>query len=431
MKAARATGNVPRACDGNARRREQVASLRPGLVVNLRRGRLRGRVAIVDVRRGERRAAADRRRRARRPRGAPRHAGLRLGARDRRRGPAPARRSPVALVPRRGREAALRAYRTTRSRERRARKSEPAERPAIEASSTAWEAVREHPVHACPDREEHETWAERYDSLDEGHRGVAQGRDPPDRNARADVRARARRAALVRLRGRRLADREGRAAVPASTTRATSWSPRRWRKGCSTTWTFPISRPSSPRSSTTRAGSTSEVRWPADRVRKAFGCADADVPADPRGRGSQPHRALPRAGTRVRRADLVVGEGRAARGGARDGRAFGRGLRAHDEAGLGSAAPARRGRALRGPLGALPERRREPSIAGSSRTAARSDHFDDRAALLYSGRPCPSRSSALKALLPDGASRWIPRTSPRTPTTGGRSRSCGSAGATP
>ncbi|HJR18931.1 MAG TPA: RNA helicase, partial [Actinomycetota bacterium] len=35
----------------------------------------------------------------------------------------------------------------------------------FDSSSTPWNAVREHPVHACPDREEHERWADRYDSL--------------------------------------------------------------------------------------------------------------------------------------------------------------------------------------------------------------------------------------------------------------------------
>jgi ATP-dependent RNA helicase HelY len=150
--------------DGNSRRREQVASLRPGLVVNLSRGRLRGRAAIVDVRRGG----------GGQPQVvvvAPDGRVARLSMRDFGSGPEIVGEVRLPRGDRRSRsyraEVAKRLSRLPEETVARANGAddEPAERPAIEASSTAWKAVREHPVYACPDREEHERWAERYDSL--------------------------------------------------------------------------------------------------------------------------------------------------------------------------------------------------------------------------------------------------------------------------
>ncbi len=166
VKKARAAEKATRV-HGNARRREQVASLRPGLVVNLRRGRMRGKVAIVDVRRGSGGqpqivvVASDDR-------------AARLGMRDFGFGPEIVGEIRLPRGDHRSRsfrtEVAKRLSELPSTR-RRSGADEPAETPVerpealVAGSSSPWEEVRAHPVHACPDREEHEKWAERHDSL--------------------------------------------------------------------------------------------------------------------------------------------------------------------------------------------------------------------------------------------------------------------------
>ncbi|MGH2786198.1 MAG: DEAD/DEAH box helicase [Actinomycetota bacterium] len=148
--------------DGNTRRREQVASLRPGLVVDLHRGRMRGRAAIVDVHRsggGQPQVVVV----------APDGRAARLGMRDFGSGPDVVGEIKLPRGDRRSRsfraEVAKRLSRLPEGDEipREGVPDEP--EPSFEASSTPWNPVREHPVHGCPDREEHERWADRHDSL--------------------------------------------------------------------------------------------------------------------------------------------------------------------------------------------------------------------------------------------------------------------------
>jgi ATP-dependent RNA helicase HelY len=42
----------------------------------------------------------------------------------------------------------------------------------LPASSRAWDAVRAHPCDSCPDKEEHQRWAERYDDLAKDTEGL-------------------------------------------------------------------------------------------------------------------------------------------------------------------------------------------------------------------------------------------------------------------
>jgi len=159
--------------DGNARRRDQVASLRPGLVVNVKRGRVRGRVAIVDVRRSkggqpqivavtaEGRAA-------------------RLGSRDFGFGPEVLGELSLPRGDRRSNafraEVAKRLNRFTPKDDQILSPND--EQPALPAAR-GWDAVRTHPCDRCPDKEEHEKWAERFDELSkdtDGLRGVVSRR---------------------------------------------------------------------------------------------------------------------------------------------------------------------------------------------------------------------------------------------------------------
>ena len=150
--------------EGHTRRRDAVASLRPGLVVNLKRGRLRGRAAIVDVRRGG----------GGQPQVvvvAPDGRAARLGMRDFGFGPEVVGELRLPRGDRRSRsyraEVAKRLARMPDDGDGPLRDTTeaPADLPDLEATSSPWKAARAHPVHACPDREEHERWAERYDSL--------------------------------------------------------------------------------------------------------------------------------------------------------------------------------------------------------------------------------------------------------------------------
>ena len=144
--------------DGNVRRREQVASLRPGLVVNLRRGRVRGRAVITDVRRTKG--------------GQPQVVGVtrdgravRLASRDFGFGPEVLGEIPLPRGDRRSRSfRAEVAKRLDRFVPTDGDGSAPAEVPAAPAGDV-WAAVREHPCDSCPDKEEHEKWAERSDEL--------------------------------------------------------------------------------------------------------------------------------------------------------------------------------------------------------------------------------------------------------------------------
>ena len=152
--------------DGNARRREQVASLRPGLVVDLHRGRLRGRAAIVDVRRasgGQPQVVVV----------APDGRAARLGMKDFGFGPDVVGEIRLPRGDRRSRsfraEVAKRlsALRSAGDGAPAAPEQPPRQDDALPgAASAAWDAVRAHPVHACPDRDEHEKWADRYDELE-------------------------------------------------------------------------------------------------------------------------------------------------------------------------------------------------------------------------------------------------------------------------
>jgi ATP-dependent RNA helicase HelY len=163
--------------DATARRRADVAALRPGLVVNLRRGRLRGRAAVVDVRRS----------RAGTPQvvvvGAEGRA-ARLGERDF--GLVPEVVGEIRLPRGDRRSRAFRAEvgrrlarlagadgppepgpRGERSPDATARGPGPAP-----AAAEAWERVRAHPCHACPEREEHERWADRAEALERETEGL-------------------------------------------------------------------------------------------------------------------------------------------------------------------------------------------------------------------------------------------------------------------
>jgi ATP-dependent RNA helicase HelY len=159
VKAARSAERASRR-DGNARRREQVAALRPGLVVNLRRGKVRGRVAIVDVRRskgGQPQIVAVTQQ-ARAARLATRDFGyepevlgeMPLPRGDRRSG---AFRNEVAKR--------LSGFRSDASPELALVPAAVVQLPA----ARAWDTVRAHPCDACPDKEEHSRWAERHDEL--------------------------------------------------------------------------------------------------------------------------------------------------------------------------------------------------------------------------------------------------------------------------
>jgi ATP-dependent RNA helicase HelY len=158
--------------DGNARRREQVASLHPGAVVNLRRGRLRGRVAIVDVRRSKG--------------GQPQIVAVTADGRTARLGSKDFGHSPEILgevsLPRGDRRSnsyrAEVAKRLARFRAPDAPEADDAY-GSVPESSKAWDAVRAHPCDTCPDKEEHQKWAERYDDLTKdttGLRGVVSRR---------------------------------------------------------------------------------------------------------------------------------------------------------------------------------------------------------------------------------------------------------------
>ena len=148
---------------GNARRREQVAALRPGLVVHLRRGRLRGRAAIVDVRRssgGQPQVVVV----------APDGRAARLGMKDFGFGPEIVGDIALPRGDRRSRsfrsEVARRLAKMPSSDGRLAATEEPPLPKGRDGdAASAWSAVRAHPVHACPERDEHEKWAERYDAL--------------------------------------------------------------------------------------------------------------------------------------------------------------------------------------------------------------------------------------------------------------------------
>jgi ATP-dependent RNA helicase HelY len=146
--------------DGNQRRREQLASLRPGTVLTLRRGRVRGRVAVVEVRRSKggqsQIVAVTQEGRA-----------LRLAGRDL--GHAPEVLGEIELPRGDRRSHPYRAEIARRlDRYRPPPRSERAlddDARSIEESSRLWEDVRAHPCDRCPDKEEHQRWAERYDDL--------------------------------------------------------------------------------------------------------------------------------------------------------------------------------------------------------------------------------------------------------------------------
>ncbi|MGH2726887.1 MAG: DEAD/DEAH box helicase, partial [Actinomycetota bacterium] len=159
VKGARAAEKATRK-DGNVRRREQVAALRPGLVVQLRRGRMRGRAAIVDVRRsggGQPQVVVV----------APDGRAARLGMKDFGFGPEIAGEIALPRGDRRSRSfRAEVAKRLSGFRPDHAAPERLAEPPEVVAApSEAWAAVRAHPVYDCPDREEHEKWADRIDAL--------------------------------------------------------------------------------------------------------------------------------------------------------------------------------------------------------------------------------------------------------------------------
>ena len=150
--------------DGNERRREQLASLRPGTVLNLRRGRVRGRVAIVDVRRSRggqpQIVAVTQQGRA-----------VRLAGRDF--GHSPEIVGPIELPRGDRRSHAFRAEvarRLERVRPARPERDEPI--GEVPPSSRTWDAVRAHPCDGCPDKDEHQRWAERYDDLAKDTEGL-------------------------------------------------------------------------------------------------------------------------------------------------------------------------------------------------------------------------------------------------------------------
>jgi ATP-dependent RNA helicase HelY len=153
--------------DGNVRRREQLASLPPGAVLTLRRGRVRGRIAVVDVRRSKS--------------GQPQLVGItqegravRLSGKDF--GRAPEISGEISLPRGDRRSNAFRAEvarRLDRFRPERRPGGEDEEAVgSIATSSRLWEDVRGHPCDACPDRDEHQRWAERYDDLAKDTEGL-------------------------------------------------------------------------------------------------------------------------------------------------------------------------------------------------------------------------------------------------------------------
>jgi ATP-dependent RNA helicase HelY len=166
VKSARAAERRTRH-EGQARKREQIASLRPGLVLNLTRGRMRGRVAVVEVRHSKGGqpqvvvVGSDAR-------------AQRLGARDF--GFSPEITGEIGL-PRGDRRS--HAFRAEVARRLARVKPEIAEQghdgPEAapgEPASSAWAAARAHPCHTCPDRAEHEKWAERADALTKDVEGL-------------------------------------------------------------------------------------------------------------------------------------------------------------------------------------------------------------------------------------------------------------------
>jgi ATP-dependent RNA helicase HelY len=158
--------------EGNARKREQVASLHAGMVVNMRRGRLRGHVAIVDVRRTKG--------------GQPQIVAVTADGRTARLGSKDFGHAPEVLgelqLPRGDRRS--NSYRgEVAKRLARFHPEDTREQDgtfqSVPESSKAWDAVRAHPCDKCPDKEEHQNWAERYDDLTKdtnGLRGVVSRR---------------------------------------------------------------------------------------------------------------------------------------------------------------------------------------------------------------------------------------------------------------
>ena len=173
VKKARAAEKATRR-EGSARLREQVAALRPGLVVQLRRGRARGRAVIVDARRSKG--------------GQPQIIAVTPDGRVARLAPKDFGYDPEVL----GELALPRGDRRSRAFLHEVAKRLGAFTPdggvgragpdggaSTKTIAAAWEAVRAHPCDSCPDKEEHISWAERYDELTkdtEGLRGVVSRR---------------------------------------------------------------------------------------------------------------------------------------------------------------------------------------------------------------------------------------------------------------
>ena len=151
--------------DGNTRRRVQLASLRPGAVLNLRRGRTRGRVAVVDVRRSRggqpQIVAVTQEGRA-----------VRLAGRDL--GYSPELIGRIELPRGDRRSHAFRAEVSKLLDRMRPAPPGQLEETTVDlpASARAWDAVRAHPCDTCPDKEEHQRWAERYDDLAKDTEGL-------------------------------------------------------------------------------------------------------------------------------------------------------------------------------------------------------------------------------------------------------------------
>ena len=160
VKRARAAERASRR-EGNERVRAQVASLRPGLVVNLRRGKVRGRVAIIDARRSKNGqplvVAATQQGRA-----------ARIASKDFGHGPEIVGSIELPRGDRRSRgflhEVARRLSSFVPDGEA-LRDTDGAGGTPVVPAARAWDAVREHPCDACPDKEEHLSWAERIDEL--------------------------------------------------------------------------------------------------------------------------------------------------------------------------------------------------------------------------------------------------------------------------
>jgi ATP-dependent RNA helicase HelY len=183
--------------DGTARRREQVSALRPGLVLHLSRGRMRGAAAVVDVRRSKGGSpqivvvAADGRTarlgikefgfgpevvgEIRLPRGDRRSRSFRSEVAKRvakvPSSPATADADGYADHPPGGPTRPPSGFDVPSTSGGRVGES-PSGASASPAASAVWESVREHPCHSCPDRAEHEKWAERYESLSKDTEGL-------------------------------------------------------------------------------------------------------------------------------------------------------------------------------------------------------------------------------------------------------------------